>query len=354
MSNKMRAVLIKGGKSDSAQDLYLGEADRPTLKEGDGRIIVKIKAFGLNRMDIMQRRGVYPLPPGASEILGVEFSGTVEEAGSSDFKKGDPVFGLATGGAYAEYISVPAGMCTRKPDHVSWEQAAAVPENWLTAWQALFLIAEMKAGSKVLIHAGASGVGLAAIQLAKAFDAQVFLFAGNLCFALTTGFLQRSAGTDEKIKFVEQHGAKGINYKTQNFAEEVAKLTDKTGVDIVIDFIGADYMEKNLASLGRDGRMVMLGLMGGAKTEGPFDISQILYKRLRIEGTTLRSRSLDYQSNLLQDFSKKALDKVFARCKGDEGLDLVIHKTFDWNEIAQAHEEMEQAKNIGKIIITIS
>lgn len=172
-----------------------------------------------SRVFLFPGRGVYPLPPGASEILGVEFSGTVEEAGSSDFKKGDPVFvlslhslarvvpeltlpisvhsfGLATGGAYAEYISVPAGMCTRKPDHVSWEQAAAVPENWLTAWQALFLIAEMKAGSKVLIHAGASGVGLAAIQLAKAFDAQVFLFAGNLCFALTTGFLQRSGGRD--------------------------------------------------------------------------------------------------------------------------------------------------------------
>lgn len=335
----MRAVLVKGGKSDSAKDLYLGEAERPTLQEGDGRIIVKIKAFGLNRMDILQRRGMYPLPPGASKILGVEFSGTVEDPGSSDYKKDEPVFGLATGGAYAEYISVPAGMCTRKPDHVSWVQAAAVPENWLTAWQALFLISEMKKGDKVLIHAGASGVGLAAIQLAKSFDASLVI---------------ATAGTDEKIKFVEQHGAKGVNYKTQNFAEEVAKLTDNTGVDVVVDFIGASYLEKNITSLARDGRMVLLGLMGGTKTREGFDMSGILYKRLRIEGTTLRSRSLEYQTNLLQDFSKKALDKVFARCQGEDGLDLVIHKTYDWNQITEAHEEMEAAKNIGKIIITIS
>ncbi|BGP31954.1 hypothetical protein JCM10296v2_003733 [Rhodotorula toruloides] len=336
---QMRAVLIKNGKSDSARDLYIGEAERPTLKQGDDRIIVKIKAFGANRMDIMQRRGMYPLPPGASTILGVEFSGTVEEPGSSDFKKDEPVFGLATGGAYAEFISVPAGMCTRKPDHVSWEQAAAVPENWLTAWQALFVISEMKEGAKVLIHAGASGVGLAAIQLAKAFGA---------------GMVIATAGTDEKVSFVEQHGAKGINYKTQDFPTEVLKLTQDSGVDVLVDFIGASYWEKNLKSLARDGRMVMLGLMGGAKTEGPTDLSQILYKRIRIEGTTLRSRSLEYQTNLLQEFSKKALDKVFARCNGDEGLDLVIHKVYDWKDVAAAHEEMEQAKNIGKIILTIS
>ncbi|BGO94021.1 hypothetical protein NBRC10512_003654 [Rhodotorula toruloides] len=336
---QMRAVLIKNGKSDSAQDLYIGEAERPTLKQGDDRIIVKIKAFGANRMDIMQRRGMYPLPPGASTILGVEFSGTVEEPGSSDFKKDEAVFGLATGGAYAEYISVPAGMCTRKPDHVSWEQAAAVPENWLTAWQALFVISEMKEGAKVLIHAGASGVGLAAIQLAKSFGA---------------GLVIATAGTDEKVSFVEQHGAKGVNYKTQDFPTEVLKLTQDSGVDVLVDFIGASYWEKNLKSLARDGRMVMLGLMGGAKTEGPTDLSQILYKRVRIEGTTLRSRSLEYQTNLLQEFSKKALDKVFARCNGDDGLDLVIHKVYDWKDVAAAHEEMEQAKNIGKIILTIS
>ncbi|GAA5928767.1 NAD(P)H-quinone oxidoreductase [Sporobolomyces koalae] len=335
---QMKAILVKDGKSDTAEGLYLGEFERPTLKKGDGKVIVKIKAFGLNRMDIMQRQGKYPLPPGASPIIGVEFSGTIEEAGESEFQVGEEVFGLATGGAYAEYIATPASMVVRKPSHVSWVQAAAVMENWLTAYQALFTISEMRKGQSVLVHAGASGVGIAAIQLAKAFGAELVI---------------ATAGTDEKVRFVEQHGAKGVNYKTQNFADEVKKLTEEKGVDIVIDFIGASYWEKNIQSLGRDGRMVLLGLMGGIKTENPLDLSQILYKRLRIEGTTLRSRSLEYQGKLLQDFSKEALGKVFAKAKGEEGLDLVIHKVYDWNEIKDAHTEMEQAKNIGKIICTI-
>ncbi|GAA5942135.1 hypothetical protein JCM3775_007410 [Rhodotorula graminis] len=335
----MRAVLVRDGKSETAEGLYIGEAERPTLKEGDGRIIVKVICFGLNRMDIMQRRGMYPLPPGASPILGVEFSGTVEEPGSSDYKKGDEVFGLATGGAYAEYISVPAGMTTRKPAHVSWEKAAAVPENLLTAWQTLIRIAEMKEGQKVLVHAGASGVGLAAIQLARMFGASLVI---------------ATAGTDDKVKFVEQHGAKGVNYKTQDFADEVAKLTDGSGVDIIIDLVGASYWERNIQSLARDGRIVLVGLVGGAKTDKPFDLSQLLYKRARVEGTTLRSRSLEYQTELLQDFSKRALDHVFAKADGKDGIDLVIHKVFDWNEIVSAHQEMEQAKNTGKIIVRIS
>ncbi|GAA5857542.1 hypothetical protein JCM8547_009330 [Rhodosporidiobolus lusitaniae] len=333
----MRAIQVNG-EGQKAEDLHMGEAERPVVEKGSDKVLVKIKAFGINRMDIMQRMGKYPLPPGASPIIGVEFSGTIEEAGTSDFKVGEPVFGLATGGAYAEYIAVPAGMVIGKPDHVSWVQAAAVPENWLTAYQALFKIAEMKEGQSVLIHAGASGVGLAAIQLAKAFGA---------------GLIIATAGTDEKVKFVEQHGAKGVNYKTQNFAEEVAKLTNKEGVNVVIDFVGQDYWTKNIDSLARDGRMVMLGLLSGPKTKDPLDLSQLLYKRLRIEGTTLRSRSLEYQTQLLQDFSKKALNKVFSKCGGGEGLDLVIHKVYDWENIVDAHLEMEQAKNVGKIICEI-
>lgn len=203
-------------------------------------------------------------------------------------------------------------MTTRKPEHVSWEQAAAVPENLLTAWQTLIKIAQMKEGDKVLVHAGASGVGLAAIQLARMFGASLVV---------------ATAGSDDKVSFVEQHGAKGINYKTQpDFDKEVAKLTDNAGVDVIIDLVGASYWERNVASLARDGRIVLVGLVGGAKTDKPFDLSQLLYKRARVEGTTLRSRSLEYQTELLQDFSKRALDKVFSKCKGEDGIDLVIHK----------------------------
>ncbi|KAM0787681.1 hypothetical protein ACM66B_003744 [Microbotryomycetes sp. NB124-2] len=336
---QMRAVLVKNGKSDSAQDLYIGETDKPQLK--DNEVLVKVKAFGLNRMDILQRKGLYPLPPGITKILGVEFSGIVEQSNGHKFKQGDHVFGLAFGGAYAEFIAVSEGMLTKKPDDVSWVQAASIPENWLTAYQALFLIADSQPGATVLIHAGASGVGLAAIQLAKVFG---------------LGKIFATAGSEDKCKFVEQHGAtKCVNYKTQDFATEILKETDNGGVNVVIDFVGQDYWDKNLRVLARDGRMVLLGTLSGGKTQGPTDLSPILFKRLRIEGTTLRSRSLEYQSNLLQEFSQKALDKLFHKCangKG-EGLDLVIHRVYDWNDIAQAHEEMEAAKNIGKIVVEI-
>jgi len=286
--------------------------------------------------------GQYPLPPGVTTILGVEFSGTVEDPGkSSTWAAGDEVFGLAFGGAYAEYIAVAEGMVTRKPASVSWVQAASIPENWLTAYQALFLIADLQAGQTVLIHAGASGVGLAAIQLAKMFGA---------------GAVYATAGTDDKVKFVEEKGAtRGINYKSQDFAAEILALTDNVGVNIVIDFVGQAYWEKNITSLARDGRMVLLGVMSGTKTAGPLDMGPILFKRLRIQGTTLRSRTLEYQSDLLQKFSANVLGKLFARCGNGvhDGPDLVIHKVYDWKDIIAAHDEMEEAKNIGKIICEI-
>lgn len=214
----MRAIQIKDGKGSSS-NLFLDDSTPvPSLEAGgDGsdhhaaearRILVKVKAFGLNRMDILQREGMYPLPPGASTILGVEFSGTVADAGTSkDWAVGDEVFGLATGGAYAEYISVPSRMVLSKPKELSWEQAAAIPENFLTALQALTLLSNLKPGDDVLIHAGASGVGLAAIQTARSIGARnVYV----------------TAGSEEKIKFCESVGAtKGINYKACHWATAV-------------------------------------------------------------------------------------------------------------------------------------
>lgn len=201
----MQAILVKDGKGP-AKNLYLGEADVPKL--GADELLVKIKAFGLNRMDILQREGQYPIPPGASTIIGVEFSGHVvsSTAGGDAPKEGDEVFGLATGGAYAEYIAVPSRMTLKKPTELSWEQAASIPENFLTAFQALQTIAGIKEGEDVLIHAGASGVGLAAIQLARGFGAKKIL---------------ATAGSEEKVKFIESMGATGINYKASDWAEEV-------------------------------------------------------------------------------------------------------------------------------------
>ncbi|GAA97133.1 uncharacterized protein L969DRAFT_94123 [Mixia osmundae IAM 14324] len=330
----MRAVQVKGGASNLASDLYVADnIDRPKLKPHE--VLVKVRAFGLNRMDILQRMGKYPLPPGASTILGVEFSGTVEDAASSDLKTGSQVFGLAFGGAYAEYIAVDAGMVVTKPEHLSHAQAAAIPENWLTAYQCLFLVGQMKEGDNVLIHAGASGVGTSANQLARVFGAK---------HIITT------AGSKAKCKFLKEKlgVTDAINYKTQDFAEEVKKLTDGKGVDVVLDFVGPDYWEKNIASLARDGRMVLIGLLSGMKTREGIDMAQILFKRLRIEGTTLRSRTPEYQADLLHQFKEKAMPKLLG-----EGLDLIIHKTYDWSQIVEATQEMEQAKNTGKIVMTI-
>ncbi|KAJ3531794.1 hypothetical protein NM688_g7523 [Phlebia brevispora] len=297
MAPSMRAVIVKDGKGP-LENLYIGEIERPSPRHGE--VLVKIKAFGLNRMDILQREGKYPLPPGAPETLGVEFSGTISEVGEGCkpmWKVGDAVIGLASGGAYAEYIRLPQANLMRKPPQLSWEEAASIPENFLLAYQALILIAQLRKGDDVLIHAGASGVGIAAIQLAR-------LYGANTITATTS--------SKEKIDFVLQmpNGAThGVNYKTQDFSEEVKKITGGKGVDVVIDFVGQSHWHKNIASLARDGRMVLLGLLSGNIVK-EFDIGPLLYKRLRIEGTTLRSRSESYQADLIAKFQDNVLDEI--------------------------------------------
>ncbi|EPQ29611.1 uncharacterized protein PFL1_02830 [Pseudozyma flocculosa PF-1] len=340
----MRAVQIKDGTGPSSS-LFIGETEVPQLQ--DDQVLVKIQAFGLNRMDLLQREGHYPLPPGASPILGVEFSGTVVATKNTktSWNVGQEVFGLATGGAYAEYIRVPSSMVLEKPKELDWVQAAAIPENFLTAFQALRHLAEMKQGDDVLIHAGASGVGLAAIQLARAFGA-------NKVFA--------TAGSEEKVQFCQQMGAnKCINYKSEDWAEALANETGaKAGagsVDVIMDFVGAPYFEKNLASLKRDGRLVLQGFMGGSKVK-ELNIGPLLFKRLRVEGSTLRSRSLEYQGDLVQGFVReKGLERLISGCsgQGDDHHKIVIHKVYSWKDIKDAHDEMEANKNIGKIIVTV-
>jgi len=340
MSAKMRAVLIKNGKG-TADDLYIGEYDKPSPTKGE--VLVKIKATGLNRMDIMQRKGGYPLPPQANkDILGVEFSGTVEELGEgvSNFKVGDEVFGLAYGGAYAEYINAHSSMLMPKPACLNWHEAAAVPEAWFTAYKALVLVGGLSEGKSVLIHAGASGVGVAANQIAR------FLGAKHI---FTT------AGSDEKIKFLNSMPdgpTQGINYKTQDFAEEIDKATNGDGVDLVIDFVGKDYWARNIKVLKRDGRMVLLATLSGNKIP-ELDLGQIIGKRLRIEGSTLRSRSPEFQANLVSRFSKEILPYLKGQKNETGPLKVYIHEVFSWKNVAEAHKEMEADKNSGKIILDV-
>ncbi|PAV17139.1 quinone oxidoreductase [Pyrrhoderma noxium] len=334
---QMRAVLVKNG-AGPLENLFLGETarPRPSAKE----VLVKIKAFGLNRMDILQRNGKYSIPPGASSILGVEFSGHVAEVGSevTSWKLNDEVFGLAAGGAYAEYIAVQQSHLIKKPPHLSWIDAASIPENWLTAFQALVVIGKVKEGENVIVHAGASGVGLAAIQLARLYGAKTVV---------------ATASTKEKLDFVTNlpNGGKGathaVNYKTQDFAEESKKLTGGKGIDVIIDFVGQSHWDKNITSLAFDGRMTMLGLLSGAEVT-KFNLSPLLYKRLHIEGSTLRSRSVEYQAKLISQFKDEILTAIV-----DGKLTTNIHKVYPWTDIQEAHREMENDKNIGKIIVEV-
>ncbi|OCH90446.1 quinone oxidoreductase [Obba rivulosa] len=336
--SQMRAVLIKDEKGP-VENLYIGEVEKPSPNPGE--VLVKVKAFGLNRMDISQREGKYPPPPGASNILGVEFSGHVVEVGRdvTEWKEGDEVLGLAGGGAYAEYIVVPKSNVMKKPEHLSWIEAASIAENFLTAFQALVLVAEIKKGDNVLVHAGASGVGVAAIQLAR-------LYGANHVIA--------TASTSEKLNWLlslPSGATHAVNYKTQDFAAEVKRITNNKGVDVIIDFVGQSHWQKNIDSLAVDGRMTLLALLSGPEVPS-FNLVPILYKRLRIQGSTLRSRSPEYQAELISKFKRDVLGFITSSA-GDGPLKIYIHKVYPWTEIQDAHREMEANSNSGKIVAEV-
>jgi len=336
---KMRAVLIKDGHGPS-DALYIGEADKPTPKEGE--IVVKVVAFGLNRADTLQRQVGYPGID--SYILGMEFSGTVHELGPGvdAFEVGQPVLGLTGGGAYAEYVAAPVGNVLVKPDELSWVQAAAIMENWLTAFQALVLISDIKRGGDVLIHAGASGVSVAALQLARLYGAsKVFT----------------NVSSEAKIQFVKSLRSgptHAINYHTHDFVEEVKRDTGGKGVSIIVDYIGQDYFARNLDALEVDGHLVMLGLLSGANIPPDASLMSILRKRLNIHGSMLRTRSVQYQAALVARFKQEVFDHFTAKESGGEPpLQIAIYKVYPWQEVKAAHDEMEANKTQGKIILEI-
>lgn len=327
----MKAVLMKQfGEPD---EMYLGDA--PTPKPSENEVLVRVKATALNRADTLQRRGKYPPPPGASEILGLEMAGEIVELGEAveGWKVGDRVCGLLAGGGYAEYITIHSQCLIPIPDSWSFEEAAAIPEVFLTAYQAIFYLAKFQKGESILIHAGASGVGTAAIQLVKSLGAKNIIITASA----------------PKHEICKSLGATHtIDYKTQDFEKEVLQITNNQGVDVVIDFLSAAYIQRNINSLGMDGRMVMLALMGGIQVENLF-IAKILTKRLHIMGSTLRARTLDYKIQLTKDMVNYALPKFQTK-----ELRPVIDSVFDWKEVVEAHKYMEANKNQGKIILKVS
>jgi tumor protein p53-inducible protein 3 len=327
----MRAVLMSGyGGTDV---LYIGETESPVMGEGD--LLIRVHATALNRADLLQRRGLYPPPKGASDVLGLEVSGEVVNVGRGvrGWNIGDKVCALVPGGGYAEYAVVPAGMAMRLPEGFTYEQGAAIPEVFLTAYLNLFWLGGLTEGKTVLIHAGASGVGTAAIQLVREAGAVAFI----------------TAGSENKVKRCIELGAKaGWIYKEGTFVPWIHELTQGRGVDIILDFVGASYFEQNLDSLAVDGRLIIVGTMGGAKVTD-FNLGRLLAKRQQIIGTALRSRSVDDKIRLTQAFWE------FASTRFKEGrLQPVIDSVFDWNDVAKAHAYMESNANIGKIILKIT
>lgn len=326
----MKAILVK--QPGGAEQLILGEY--PLSEHHSDELLVRVKATALNRADILQREGKYPPPRGASPVLGLEIAGIVEKVGAncSAWHRGDRVCALLPGGGYAQYVSIPAKMAVPVPDNLSFEEAAAIPEAFLTAFQALYWLGGLQGGQQVLIHAGASGVGTAAIQLARQ--------AGSI--ALIT------AGSARKLDFCLQLGAKvAINYRDGEFAAHILEATQNQGVNIIVDCVGGAYWEQNIQSLAVDGRLVLLATMGGG-TVSQVILTTIIRKRLQIIGTTLRGREREYKTELTRDFVTRIMPGF-----EDGRYKAVIDAVFPWEEAAEAHRRMEDNLNLGKIVLTV-
>lgn len=326
--SKMRAVLFE--QAGGPEVLYLGKADKPIASSN--QILVKVKATALNRADTLQRRGLYPPPKGASSILGLEMSGTISEVGAalSQWKVGDKVCALLDGGAYAEYVNLNPDMLIKVSDDMSFEQAAAIPEVFLTAYQSLIYLLKLTADDTILIHAGASGVGTAAIQLAKSVGAKVIVTASK-----------------QKHDICRQLGADLIiDYKEHSFKKVIQESSFKN-VNAILDVIAGSYFSDNLDLLSLDGRMVMLAALGGLKVSEA-NVGQIVWKRLNVMGSTLRSRSLDYKIKLTQDFVND-----FWQDFNSGKLKPIIHEILDWTEVVRGHQMMEANENAGKIIMRV-
>lgn len=298
-------------------------------------VLIRVLAAGVNRPDVAQRSGSYPPPPGASPLLGLEVAGEVVGVGAwvSQYKPGDHVCALTNGGGYAEYCVAPEPQCLPWPRGFDALRAAALPETYFTVWANLFQAGRLTAGESALIHGGSSGIGVTAIQLAHEFGATVYA----------------TAGSDEKCAACVKLGAAAaINYRTHDFVAEIARLTDKRGVDVVLDMVGAPYMQRNLRSLAIDGRLVLIAFLAGSKVEH-FDFVTVMTKRLTITGSTMRPRSTAQKGAIAAALREKVWPVLEAgRCAP------VIHATFPLAEAAAAHRLMESGVHIGKIMLRVA
>jgi putative PIG3 family NAD(P)H quinone oxidoreductase len=316
-----------------AEVMTFSNGPLPSPKAGE--LLVKVQAAGINRPDVAQRQGNYPAPKDASPVLGLEVAGEVVALGEgvSDFQVGDRVCALANGGGYAEYCVVPAGQALPFPKGYDAVKAAAVPETFFTVWANLFQMAGLTEGESVLIHGGSSGIGTTAIQLAKAFGAEVYT----------------TAGSKEKCEACEKLGAKrAINYKQEDFAAVIKDATGGNGVDVILDMIGASYFEKNIASLAKDGCLSMIAFLGGTIAE-KVDLRPIMVKRLTVTGSTMRPRTAD-EKRAIRD---ELVEQVWPLLEAGK-VAPVIHDVIDFDQVSEGHRLMESSSHIGKIVMRIS
>ncbi|WP_258866897.1 NAD(P)H-quinone oxidoreductase [Avibacterium paragallinarum] len=314
-------------EAGSTDVLFIEQATIPTPQAGE--LLVKVAYAGVNRPDIMQRQGLYPMPKGVTPIMGLELSGTVVALGEgvSEFQLGDKVCALTDGGAYAEYCLVPASQALPVPKNYSLLEAATLPETLFTVWVNLFMQQQVKAGESLLVHGGTSGIGLMALAIAQSLGIKTYATVGNA----------------KKCAVVEQYGAIAIDYKTQDFAEVIQSAG---GIDAILDVVGASYFQRNLACLKQNGRLFLIGFMGGTVAQN-VDLLQIALKRLHITGSTMRSRTKAEKAEIAQSLKQNVWNKL----ENEQIAKPIIHQVFDFKEVKDAHEEMDKGTHIGKVML---
>ena len=326
---QMEAIEItrKGGPE------VLQTTELPVPIPADDEVLIKVAAAGVNRPDVMQRKGLYPPPEGASDIPGLEISGTITALGQAvkHLHCGQEVCALVSGGGYAEYCLAAVELCLPRPDGLSLIQAAAIPETFFTVWSNVFDRAQLTPGETLLVHGGTSGIGTAAIQLAKCFAAKVIV----------------TAGTDKKCQFCTQLGADAaINYRTQDFVEKIKTITEGKGVDVILDMMGGDYFPRNIKCLAEEGRLVHIAIQNGPKTE--LNLLAVMLKRLTITGSTLRARNVTFKAAIAKQLHEQVWPML-----GDGRITPVIDKSFPLSEAHKAHELMESSRHMGKIVLIL-
>ena len=312
----------------------LRPARRPVPRPAGGEILIRVVAAGVNRPDVLQRRGLYPAPPGAPTIPGLEVSGTVAALGDevAGIEPGQPVCALIAGGGYAEYAVAPAGQCLPVPEALTMVEAAAIPETLFTVWSNLFQRGYAREGETALVHGGTSGIGTMAIALGALFGLRILV----------------TCGSDEKCRAAEALGAdRAINYNSGDFVEEVKSLTGGSGVAIVLDMVGGDYLPRNLHCLAEEGRHVSIAVQRGAKAE--LNLGQVMMRRLTLTGSTLRARPVEFKTLLADEIARNVWPLVEAG-----RLKPVIDRTFPLADAAEAHRRMEAGDHIGKIVLEVA